>query len=172
MGTLVERVHTVFTMDEAWECLLSTNQFDYLDNRHDSALVALSQIALETGHGKFCYNWNVINIKADLSYQREREYYIRDVKEELSGGIVRIIKAGERGSMFRSYSGLQHGIDWALSTIFVAYCEAWDEGIMKADPARYAEELKKRYYYSASLDSYREAMVSLFNTFSKRYAKN
>jgi len=146
----------------------------------DAALsVLMAQIALETGRGKSCHNWNLGNIKASETYGGQYSCFrcneiIRGKVEWFdpdSGGFD--VPPGHPQTRFRAYEDaeglkpapVRAAYDYvAFLAARTRYAKAW-QAALAGDPAAYVHELKVAGYFTASEGPYRKAVVSLFNTY-------
>jgi hypothetical protein len=139
-----------------------------------------------TGRGKSCYCWNLNNTKAGEQY--EGEYTCLPILNEvLDGRTVWFCPEGEltagpgspiRGKVwpvpeghpqsrfraFRSLAGAaEEKIRWFLESGGGRWRKAFDLA-WEGKPAEYVDEIKRQNFFTAPVDPYRRAVVSLFHT--------
>lgn len=145
---------------DAW-CL----KFQEIPN-YNSLIILLSQVCLETGHGKLMKNNNWGNLKRG-NYPDYCQY---ECGEYLNGKFQMFFPPHPE-TQFASFNTPTEG---ALNYIsFVAdrqrYISAWEQ-LLKGNPYRYVEELKLRGpYFTAPLDKYTGVLVSLFDSLKKKF---
>ena len=141
--------------------------------------------ALETGHFKSCYNNNGGNIKAGAKYQGQytcfpilNEREMRDGKlvtiwysatAELVGGkngpprpgTEHPLPPGHPQSRFRAYSALAAGIEDKIRFLATGKWRAALQWALDGKPDAYVRAIRSLGYFTADLDPYVRAVVSL-----------
>jgi hypothetical protein len=134
--------------------------------------------ALETGHFKSCWNHNAGNIKAGQMY--EGLYCCIKLNEVLGGrtiwfdprgqldgrdgpikGPVYDIPPGHPQTRMRAYLSLAGGVEDKIRFLLK---DRWRDALEMAwdgDPAAYVDAIRERGYFTAALEPYRRAVVSL-----------
>lgn len=150
--------------------------------RRDALALALGKCALETGHWVSMHHFNLGNVKAGEKY--EGNYCTFPLNEVLNGKVVwfsprgRLDRKGgtvaaERyedppghpQTRMRAYANLTEGTEAYVS--FVAggrYAAAWTK-LLQGDAVAYVTELRARGYFTAPLQDYVKAVVSLQKQF-------
>jgi hypothetical protein len=128
-------------------------------NAHLALLVAHS--ALESGRWKSMHCWNFGNVKASANYEW---LYCQFRCNEVIGGKVVWFDPPHPQCNFRAFTNIDAG---ALDHIrFLSglkrYQLAWNAA-KSGDPSRFVSALKAAGYFTASVEPYRKAVVSLFN---------
>ncbi len=116
--------------------------------------VAWSQLALEHAHGHAIYNNNLGNVTAFGSWSGE--YYVVTTSEQVKPGVWKPVNM-----RFRSHASIAEGVAdyWSiLSRSYGTALDCFDAGL----PGGAAEELHKAHYYTADMEPYRKAMMSLY----------
>lgn len=164
MGNRVERVQTNVSELEMAQAIISAWQqlFGTPPAKEQVALV-LAQNALETGHRKSMYNFNIGNITT--SSKGPYNYYdTLTTSEQTSPGVWE-----KKNLKYRAYNNLQEGVvDYLkfLSNPSGRYSEAWQH-ILHPNPVSYSQALKKAGYYTANEAPYTKYLTSLFEKFNK-----
>jgi hypothetical protein len=145
----------------------------------DLAVAVLhAQGALETGHFKSCWNGNAGNIKAGELY--EGLYTCIKLNEVLSGRTVWFAPNGEldgkdgpvKGkewenppghpqTRMRAYLSLAGGVEDKIRFLLKERWRPALELAWEGNPAAYVEAIRERGYFTAALEPYRRAVVSL-----------
>jgi hypothetical protein len=146
----------------------------------DLAVAVLhAQGALETGHFRSCWNYNAGNIKAGTKYQGE--YCTIKLNEVIGGktiwfapngelagkdGPVKLgtempVPPGHPQTRMRAYGTLSGGVTDKIKFLTGAH---WVEALKLAlagDPAGYVAAVREAGYFTALLEPYQRAVVSL-----------
>lgn len=125
--------------------------------------LVLAQNALETGHRKFMWNFNVGNITTD---GKGTFNYFDDLAtdEQITPGVWK-----KMNLKYRAYPSLRAGVvDYLrlLSQKGGRYAKAW-ENIINPDPVAFSKALKAGGYYTANEAPYTKTLTSLFDKFNK-----
>jgi hypothetical protein len=161
MGNRVKRVRTEVSepqmaqaMSNAWRELFGTTP-----SKEQIGLL-LAQNALETGHRKSMWNFNVGNITTDGKGQYN---FFDDLPTDEQ------IKPGQWKKMnlkYRAYPSLVEGAKDYLKLISgKRYSKAW-ENILNPDPVAFSKSLKESGYYTANEAPYTKALTKLYKQFS------
>lgn len=161
MGQRVQRKQTYIPQNEmknsisrSWKRL-----FGY-DPSSDQVAMIMAQNALETGHRKSMYNYNVGNITTDGKVHN----YFDDLKtkEQMSPG-----KWEEKYLKYRAYNSLDEGVIDYLNFLSKnkRYQKAWQH-IENPNPEKYSKELKRAGYYTANEPQYTAGIKNLFRQYS------
>lgn len=162
MGERVERVRTEVSesavaqaIAEAWQDLFHT-----APSKEQLSLI-LAQNALETGHRKSMWNFNIGNITTDGQGPYN---YFDDLKtnEQTSPGVWK-----KMNLKYRAYPSLKEGAkDYLQFLKSKRYSNAW-EHIVNPDPVAFSKALKQSGYYTANEKDYTKSLSGLYNHFSK-----
>lgn len=150
------------------------------------ALIA-SKIALETGKGKFCYNWNIGNIKANDSYTGNFCYYACDevnltpaqVKAALDLGTNRTDEPNKHNvfqygtgavklfpdhpwARFRAYDSLAEAVQAYWDFVAKGRYKSTIPYLISGNVYGFVKELRARGYFTASLDRYYAGVARIF----------
>lgn len=162
MGNRVQREKTIVSESQmtqaiinAWKSLFGSEPY-----KEQVALV-MAQNALETGHRKSMYNYNVGNITTNDKSQYD---YFDDLTtdEQVSPGQWKKMRL-----KYRAYKSLDEGVkDYLkfLSNPSGRYAQAW-EHIKNPNPTSYSQELKRAGYYTANESAYTKNLNSLFKQY-------
>lgn len=161
-----------------------------------SLLVLLAQSRLETGAWKACWNWNFGNVKAVgtghpyyfkactevLRPASARAHLVAPVigtDGAPSVRLVRVIDAGlptERwvvefrpphpACAFRSFSTIAQGAAFYLDFLARKYATAWAH-VVAGDAGAFVEALKRAGYFTADLDEYKRAVLSIVREYAQ-----
>lgn len=134
------------------------------DEPKDKALAILvAQSCLETGWWKSIHNFNFGNIKAGSTYEG---YYCQYRCNEIINGHIEWFDPPHPQTNFRAYLSAGAGATEHMAFLSkrAHYAKAW-AAALSGDPTAYVKELKAAGYFTASLDPYLQAVVSLVNTF-------
>lgn len=147
--TYVSESEMAQTIKKAWEELYRENPQAMVTPSPTQEQIAmiLAQNALETGHRKNMYDYNVGNLVAgDTNYN----YYF----------------LGKNPRKFRSYSSLLEGTKDYLKLLSQddRYTKAWKH-MLNPDPSKYSKSLKEGGYYTEGEAGYTEIITSLYNKF-------
>jgi hypothetical protein len=195
MGKRLEALPTTVTfrqvaaaLEASWTTLLGSAP------KQSSLSVLLAQSALETGHWKYSYCYNLGNAKAGASWQGDYCFYPADeiVNEAQAASAIaeRALRtdgvAGHdveltalpRGQVkvtlhpdhpwcrFRAFTSLQDGADDYLGLLHKRFKAAWP-AIEAGDPEGFVRTLRELGYFTASLERYLPPVQQLFDKFSK-----
>lgn len=180
--TPVEAKGLFALLAEAWRTLLQE------EPKTESLLVLLAQWALETGHGKSVWNYNLGNVKATSSGPYDYCYFacnevLLDKQavhyETASPSTVKITRrVGDKcvvwfypkhpGCCFRAFRTIEEGIVDYLGMMRRRFSVAWP-CVLSGDPAGFCHELKRSKYYTADEAEYTKNVTSIFYSYHKRF---
>lgn len=163
MGNRVERVRTNISepqmaqaMIEAWRSLFGTQP------SKEQVSMLLAQNALETGHRKSMWNYNIGNITTN---GKEKFDYFDDLKtnEQVSPGVWK-----KMNLKYRAYPTLKDGVEDYIKLLSNAprYAKAW-KSVLHPDPAAFSKALKDAGYYTADEAPYTKTLSGLYSQFNK-----
>jgi len=162
MGNRVPRVRTAVSENElsqaiiqAWQQLFSSTP------TKEQVTMVMAHNALETGHRKSMWNYNLGNITTNGkgSYN-----YFDDLTtdEQMSPG-----KWEKKNLKYRAYPNLLEGTkDYLKFLSGEKYANAW-QFILNPDPASFSKALKEVGYYTANEAPYTKHLTSVYNSLSK-----
>lgn len=162
MGERVKRVRTEVSETQMAQAILESWQdlFKETPSKQQVALV-LSQNALETGHRKSMWNFNVGNITTDGKGSFD---YFDDLAtdEQIKPGVWK-----KMNLKYRAYPSLKDGVkDYLRLLSSKRYSNAW-EHIKNPDPTAFSKALKQSGYYTANEAPYTKTLNQLYGQFSK-----
>lgn len=152
----------VKSLNSAWVTVLKTQP------SINSLAVLFSQITLENGPNlKYCKNFNIGNIK---SLPNDNRCWTAFRCNEILGGVNQYFDPPNPTCNFRAFKTATEGfVDYIQ---FLAqrqsYAKAWAQ-VLIGDPAAYCSALKDARYFTATLESYTNGVVSICNQFKKKY---
>jgi hypothetical protein len=153
----------------------------------DSVLLLLSHWALETGHGKSMWCYNLGNAKAkvegayDYCFFACNEIFKTSVANQYvanSPDTAKITKNRDDGTSiiwfypkhaaccFRAFTNLNDGAGDYLNLIYSRFAGAWPF-VLAGDVPGYCHKLRTMGYYTADEAEYAKAVNSIFATYSK-----
>ncbi len=160
----------------------------------DTLSVLLAQSALETGHWKYSYCFNLGNAKAGPSWTGDHCFYPADEivsphqaamayaargprtdgiighdveLDSLSSGQVRVtLHPDHPWCRFRAFSTLAEGADDYLALLHDRFAPAWP-ALTSGEPRQFVIALRKLNYFTASLDRYLPPVLKLFEKYRK-----
>lgn len=162
MGTLKERVKTEVSepqmaqaMIEAWKLLFKT------EPSKEQIAILIAQNALETGHRKSMYNFNIGNIKAQE--KGPYDYYYLNAPEQTAPGVWKNLHMA-----FRAYPSLTEGVKDYIKLLSTSsrYASAWQH-VMTPNPASFSKALKAGGYYTADEKAYTKLLTGIYGNFNK-----
>lgn len=156
--------------------------------KKESLLILLAQWALETGHGKSVWNYNLGNVKATSSGAYDYCYFAcnevlptEDAKryQDKSPSTAKITKRGEdkcvvwfypkhAACCFRAFATIESGVIDYLSLMSRRFSSAWPF-VLKADPVGFCHALKMARYYTADEDEYIRSVSSIFRMYCTKF---
>lgn len=162
MGQRVPRVKTEVSESQLAQALIEAwkSLFGNMPSKEQIAML-LSQNALETGHRKSMWNYNVGNITTD---GKGSHNYFDDLttEEQTSPGQWK-----KMNLKYRAFDSLKDGaIDYLKFISSGRYSQAWQH-ILYPDPESYSKALKQAGYYTDNEAPYTKNLVSLFSQFNK-----
>lgn len=162
MGNRVQRIRTevstsqmVQAIKEAWQEL-----FGSIPTKSQIALI-LSQNALETGHRKNMWNYNVGNITDN---GKSRFDYFDDLvtDEQVKPKVWKKMRL-----KYRAYPSLKEGVKDYLSFLKnKRYAKAWQH-LIHTNPVEFSKALKEAGYYTADEQKYTQSLDKLYKKFNK-----
>jgi hypothetical protein len=128
-----------------------------------------AKTCLETGHFKVGFwNFNFGNIKKKFEATNNDKFTMYRCSEILKKKEI-FFDPPHIQTAFRAYESLEDGAESYIR--FVSgkerYKKAWQK-LLEGDAAAYITELKTAGYFTGSLETYRNTVVSLVNSFIKR----
>lgn len=132
--------------------------------------------ALETGNMASCWNHNVGNIKAGEKYEgfytciRLNEllngvyvWFSPEGREEPKGNVVKThdVPPGHPQTRMRAYASLARGIEDKIRFLSAPHWKAAFDFALRGDPNGYVRAIRALGYFTAQLDPYERAVVSL-----------
>lgn len=167
MGNRVKRIRTEVSttqmaqaITEGWKDL-----FNATCSKEQVALV-LAQNALETGHRKNMWNYNIGNITTD---GKGIYNFFDDLStdEQIKPGVWK-----KMNLKYKAYSSLKEGVkDYLKFISSKKYANAWKH-IVDPDPVAFSKALKQSGYYTANEKSYTKTITKLYNQYSKSNINN
>jgi len=155
IGTNVSELQMVQAIVEAWKEL-----FGFEPSKEQISLV-LAQNALETGHRKNMWNYNIGNLTTDGKSQYN---FYDDIttKEQVKPGLWE-----SKNLKYRAYPNLKEGVkDYLKLLSSKKYLKAWKH-ILNPNPEAFSKSLKDIGYYTANEQPYTKAITKLYNKFNK-----
>jgi hypothetical protein len=167
MGNRVRRVKTDISASQMAQAISGAwrKLFGDTPSKEQVAMV-LAQNALETGHRKSMWNYNVGNITTDSKGPYD---YFDDLttKEQVKPGSWK-----KMNLKYRAYPSLQMGAEDYLKFISgKKYSEAWQH-ILNPDPVKFSKALKAAGYYTANEEPYTKSLTKLYSQYSKSNAES
>jgi hypothetical protein len=162
MGERVKRVRTEVSETQMAQAILESwkDLFKETPTKQQVALV-LSQNALETGHRKQMWNYNVGNITTDGKGSFD---YYDDLAtdEQIKPGVWK-----KMNLKYRAYPSLNDGVkDYLRLLSSKHYGNAWQH-IKNPDPTAFSKALKQSGYYTANEAPYTKTLNQLYTQFNK-----
>ena len=160
MRTLVPAVRTHLSLDEAVAAMADAfSEFMKRDPTPRQLAILVAQSALETGHWASMWNFNWGNVKMPSTADGD---YCQFRCNEIIGGKVVWFDPPHPQTSFRAYASAADG---AIEQVkFLAerprYAEAWRRCI-SGDSAGFVRALASAGYFTANVDAYERAVVSL-----------
>ena len=159
-----------------------------------SLAVLLAQSALETGHWKYSYCYNLGNAKAGSSWDGDYCFYPADeivsqsqaaqayatrqartdgkaghdveLKQLPSGKVQVTLHPDHPWCRFRAFATLQAGADDYLGLLHQRFVKAWPF-VEAGDPEGFVTQLRELGYFTASLERYLPPVLKLFDKYLK-----
>ena len=184
LGTYVSPVRTPVTATSLRDALREnlTTLTGHAPSEHAlTTLVAMS--ALETGHWKSCWNYNLGNVKAGETWQglytclsKVREvkdgkdhWYNPDGETDGKGGPVigyrYTVPPGHPATRFRAYSSLAEGSVGWCEKLVKGYRRPLELLLAGADTDTFAVQLKNLRYFTADLANYQALLRALYRQY-------
>lgn len=169
MANKVERIKTEVSepqmaqaMIEAWKSLFGAQP------SKEQVAILMSQNALETGHRKQMWNYNVGNITTGKNwtgdYWEGLDWLYEYLPPDQTGFTARQKKTIKL--KYRAYPTLLEGATDYLKVISSgSYSKAW-QNILKPNVEEYSKALKQSGYYTADEAPYTKGLQTLFKHFS------
>lgn len=162
MGERVKRVRTEVSEAQMAQAIIESwkSLFHETPSKEQVALV-LSQNALETGHRKQMWNYNVGNITTNGKGAFDF-YDDLATDEQIKPGVWK-----KMNLKYRSYPTLVDGVkDYLRLLSSKHYSNAWQH-IKNPDPAAFSKALKQSGYYTANEAPYTKTLTQLYSQFNK-----
>jgi hypothetical protein len=156
--------------------------------KRESLLVLLSQSTLESGAGyKSCHNYNLGNIKSREGDNKDYCYFAcneilsinqANILVKKNPGLVKITSTlsnnmavvwfypKAEGCRFRAYSTLKEGCTDYLLLLKKRFDKSW-EAVLEGDPSKFVKALKAQKYFTADLNKYLKAVLSIYSKYEK-----
>lgn len=161
MGNRVERIRTVVSVPQMVQAITeSWNDLFHTVPSKEQISMVLAQNALETGHRKSMWNFNIGN----LTTNGKGMYDFYDdlaTSEQIQPGIWK-----KMNLKYRAYPTLKEGVKDYLKFIGEnkKYASAWKH-ILNPDPIAFSKALKSAGYYTANEKPYTKTLTKLYNQF-------
>jgi hypothetical protein len=164
----------------------------------ESLAVLLAQSALETGHWKTSYCFNLGNQKASTTWSRDFCFYPADeivstgqaaqayaLRAPRTDGVaghdveLTTLKSGQvqvtlypdhPWCRFRAFTTLQDGADDYFTLLVGRFKAAWP-AVEAGDPEQFVRKLREAGYFTASVERYLPPVLSLFKKYVKALAQ-
>lgn len=162
MGSRVRRIKTEVSAPQMAQAIFSGWQqlFGKAPTREQVSIV-LAQNALETGHRKSMWNFNIGNITTD-GKGRYDFYDDLETAEQIHPGVWK-----KMNLKYKSYPSLSEGVKDYLRLISgKRYINAW-KYIENPNPIAFSKALKNAGYYTANEAPYTKTITKLYNQFVK-----
>lgn len=161
MGNQVKRIKTEVSVSQMADAITEgwKELFGVMPSKEQVAMV-LSQNALETGHRKSMWNYNVGNITTSGKDQYD---YFDDLttNEQIKPGTWK-----KMNLKYRAYPSLKDGIKDYLKFISgKRYSDAWKH-ILNPNPVEFSKALKAAGYYTANEAGYTKTLSKLYDQYS------
>lgn len=164
----VETKQTKFSLQEmtyafikAWIAL-----FEEFPTKQNIGVI-FAQWSLESGQGKYCWNFNIGNIKAVDVPGKEIKYIALNNVWEIINSKKVILDKENPGAWFRAFDSLEEGvIDHFKFLSGKRWKFAWS-AVLAGDPVDFAVKLKQQRYYTAPVEDYIKGLSFYFNQFIK-----
>jgi|SRR6185436_2642857 len=162
MGARVKRVKTNVSTEQITQAVINAwvELFHVVPSKEQIAMV-LAQNALETGHRKSMWNYNIGNITTDGKGGYD---FFDDLPtdEQVKPGVWK-----KMSLKYRAYPSLKEGMQDYLKFISgKKYANAWQH-ILHPNPAAFSKALKQSGYYTANEAPYTKTLTKLYNQYSK-----
>lgn len=162
MGQRVRRIKTQVPESEMSRAIVDgwRELFGSAPTKQQVSLI-LAQNALETGHRKSMYNYNVGNITTS---GKDKYAFYDDITtdEQLKPGVWK-----KMNLKYRAYPNLKEGVkDYLKLLSSKNYSQAWQH-ILRPDPVKFSKSLKGAGYYTANEKPYSDALAKLYTQFNK-----
>lgn len=157
------------------------------DPQRKSICVLLAQWALETGHGKKCFNYNIGNVKSnpgdgfDYTFfpcgerlrEDDAERYLGDPRVSVAwrkdGWVSLTFQPEHPVCRFRAFTSLAEGARAHLVLLRNRFSSAWP-AVINGNPREFAHLLKLSGYYTADETPYANTLATLFHRFMLKTA--
>lgn len=126
-----------------------------------SLLVLMAQSGLETGLWRKLHRFNFGNAKSPPG---DPHRYTMYSCSEIDHGVETVYHPPNPICRFRAYETIDEGMRDYLDLLSVRFRPAW-AAVRAGDPAAFVESLSAQHYFTASVVSYKAAVVSLFHEF-------
>lgn len=161
MGKRVNRTQTdVSEMQMAQAIIAAWKDLFGVEPNKEQVAMLLAQNALETGHRKQMWNFNVGNITTDGKGAYDF-YDDLTTDEQIKPGVWE-----KKNLKYRAYPSLIEGVKDYLHILSTRHAKAWSN-ILHPNPTAFSKALKQSGYYTANEAGYTKSMTGLYNKFSK-----
>jgi hypothetical protein len=153
-------VRTTYSMkDFAKACILAWKRLCGVFPKKEAAGIIWAQHALETGSGGFCWNNNIGNLKCtEAQASSGVPYMMLAGTWEMIHGHKVVFQPPHPATWFRAFASLDEGMTAHLDLLKNRrYATCWP-AVESGEPAAFAEALKQRGYYTASVLDYTKLM--------------
>lgn len=163
MGKRIPRIKTEVSESQMAQAIIESwkELFNGTVPTKDQVAMVLAQNALETGHRKSLWNFNIGNITTDGKGSFD---FFDDLEtnEQIAPGSWK-----KMNLKYRAYPTLKDGMkDYLKLLSGKKYSNAW-EHIINPNAISFSKALKQQGYYTADEAKYTKTMKSLFDRFSK-----
>lgn len=161
-------IKTSYTQLELCSALIAAWQELFNTTPSKEAIgIIVAQNGIETGASKFCYCYNIGNVKArDIPGQIINYCSLNGVWEIIGGKRI-IIPPTNPGAWFLAFDTLKDGCKFHLNFLkTTSYKAAWPY-IEQGSVAGYAAALRNHGYYTAPLANYIAGMNRFYNPYMK-----
>lgn len=133
--------------------------------RKDQVAVLYAQYGIETGAGKYCWNFNFGNVKCTQPQAAAGVPYtmLRNVWEILGGQRV-TFQPPHPTTWFRAFADAADGMHFYLGALHKRFALAW-ASVLLGNPEAFAHKLKEMRYYTAPVEEYARGMRAHYNVF-------
>lgn len=161
MGKRVSRIKTEVSEPQMAQAIIEAwrDLFGKPPTKEQVSII-LAQNALETGHRKSMYNYNIGNLTTNGKNQYDF-YDDLTTDEQVEPG-----KWVKKNLKYRAYPNLKDGVKDYLNLLRgKGYTSAW-KNIVNPNPIAFSKSLKDSGYYTANEKPYTLALTKLFDHFS------
>lgn len=166
MNRFVPAVKTVVTEHDIITAIKQSYStlFD-VDISLDTLAILCAHVFLECGRGKACFNFNLGNVKQT----KEHTWTMYKCSEILNGKEV-FFSPPHPQTHFNAYESLPDAALEHLRFLELPRYEKALDAANRGEPEEYVDELKAAGYFTAGLEKYKKAVVSLYKEILTKYA--